>query len=315
LDRASNIDKVVFDKTGTVTSGSMRLADQSALQKLQARDRQALFELCARSTHPTSVVIADALRAYDLKISDDTQSASIIEELPGAGLRSLSEADGEYRLGKSGWAEGGDSAGASAGGTTVFAHQGEVLARFALREEARPDVFDEVHALQREGFEVFLLSGDSEARVRELADALGLPSQHAFAERSPEDKQAWLREHDQGDLLFVGDGINDSLAAQAATCSGTPALDRPFMASHCDFYLSTDRIEPIRSALRYAKRLAQVVRRNLAFALAYNIVAISLAWAGWMSPWLAAILMPACSIFIVLGTTFSLSTRSLAWKS
>jgi Cu2+-exporting ATPase len=87
------------------------------------------------------------------------------------------------------------------------------------------------------------------------------------------------------------------------------------MASHCDFYLSTDRIEPIRSALRYAKRLAQVVRRNLAFALAYNIVAISLAWAGWMSPWLAAILMPASSIFIVLGTTFSLSTRSLAWKS
>jgi Cu2+-exporting ATPase len=86
------------------------------------------------------------------------------------------------------------------------------------------------------------------------------------------------------------------------------------MASHCDFFLGTDRIEPIRSALHYAKRLTKVVRRNLAFALTYNAGAIGLAWAGWMSPWLAAILMPASSILIVMGTTLSLS-RKPAWKS
>lgn len=312
LSRASKVNKVVFDKTGTVTTGSMKLQGNGDIANLAPDDRQALFELCARSTHPTSLVILDALSSYEMKLRDE--GAMEVEEIPGCGLRGQSEG-AEYRLGRPNWAAPEDSSEAQQGGAALFARAGKAVAQFALDEEARPDVHEEVKTLQEEGLEVFLLSGDSDERVTKLSAELGLPEQHAFSQQSPQEKQEWLSKYDQGDLLFVGDGINDSLAAQAATCSGTPALDRPFMASHCDFYLGTDRIAPIRSALHYAKRLAQVVRRNLVFALTYNALAIALAWGGYMSPWLAAILMPASSILIVMSTTFSLSRRSLLWKS
>ena len=313
LDRASKVRKVVFDKTGTVTTGSMMLADTGALEALEPGDRQALFELCARSTHPTSQVILRALARYPLKLDGDA-GARVLEEVAGSGMRSFN-GKVEYRLGRPPWASEGLATDDTASGSTVFTRDGTLLARFVLREQTRPDVQHEVAALRRAGLDVYLLSGDSNQRVAELAHSLGLPADHAIAEHNPVEKQEWLTRHDEGDLLFIGDGINDSLAAQSATCSGTPALDRPFMASHCDFFLGTDRLEPIRSALGYAKKLNQVVRRNLVFALSYNAVAIAMAWAGWMSPWLAAILMPASSILIVLGTTFSLSRRRLQWKS
>ncbi len=314
LDRASRVVKIVFDKTGTVTTGSMKLSGLEAIETLSAKDRQILFELCAGSTHPTSMLILEALSPYKLSLPDESQGATAVEEVAGAGVRGM-VGEAEYRLGRASWAEEASSEECGDQADSVFARDGRLLASFAQHEEARPDVHEEVQSLQEEGFEVFLLSGDSKERVNELSDALGLPEDHAFAQCNPVAKQDWLREHDQGDLLFVGDGINDSLAAQTATCSGTPALDRPFMAAHCDFFLGTDRIHPIRNALRYARKLTGVVRRNLVFALAYNILAISLAWAGLMSPWLAAILMPASSILIVMTTAFSLTQRSLQWKS
>jgi Cu2+-exporting ATPase len=305
LHRASQIKKVVFDKTGTVTTGSMKLEDGGSIAGFDDASRQALFDLCARSTHPTSAILFEALKPYGLRLREGLE----VQEIPGKGLLARI-GEHEFRLGLASWACSESPAAA-----TLFCRDGVELARFSIREEPRPDVREELDALEREGFDVFLLSGDSEARVQGLSEELGLDRSHAFAERNPEDKRAWLEANDHGDMLFVGDGINDSLAAQTATCSGTPALDRPYMASHCDFYLGTDRLAPIRSALHAAKKLAHVIRRNLAFALTYNALAIGLAWAGFMSPWLAAILMPASSIAIVLATTATLSPRSASWKS
>jgi Cu2+-exporting ATPase len=114
---------------------------------------------------------------------------------------------------------------------------------------------------------------------------------------------------------MIGDGINDSLVVARAFCSGTPAIDRPFMAARSDFYFVTPGLRCIRLALAAAQKLGEVRRRNLALALAYNVLSISLAYAGVMSPLACAVFMPASSLTTILATTFSLNARSPLWRS
>jgi Cu2+-exporting ATPase len=87
------------------------------------------------------------------------------------------------------------------------------------------------------------------------------------------------------------------------------------MPARSDFYFVTPGLGPLALALRASEALAQVVRRNLTFAVLYNAVAVSLAWAGLMKPWVAAVLMPSSSLLILAFTTWSLSKRSALWRS
>jgi Cu2+-exporting ATPase len=162
---------------------------------------------------------------------------------------------------------------------------------------------------------VWLLSGDDPARVTQTARVAGIPSDHAVGHASAEGKASFAARHDHRDLLMIGDGINDSLVVAQAFCSGTPAIDRPFMAARSDFYFVTPGLRCIRLALRAATKLAEVRRRNLTIAVAYNVLTVSLAYAGVMSPLLCAVLMPASSLTTILAAMASLSPGRPLWRS
>ncbi len=162
---------------------------------------------------------------------------------------------------------------------------------------------------------MWILSGDAQPRVRALAARLGIPEDRAIGESTPEAKARFLEVHDHADTLMIGDGINDSLAVARAFCSGTPAIDRPFRPARSDFFFTTPGLRPIRLALLASRELSRVTRRNIAFAVAYNAISISLAHAGLMSPLLCAVVMPVSSLTIVAATLASLSERSPLWKS
>ena len=136
-----------------------------------------------------------------------------------------------------------------------------------------PALATRCRALEREGYESWVLSGDSAEATRTMAVECGIDGARAFGARTPEGKAAWLHKlvaSDAKKTLFVGDGINDSLVAEEAYCAGTPAIDRPFMAARCDFYFVSPGLGPVRAALHMSKRLARVVRTNLAIAIFYN---------------------------------------------
>ncbi|UJR79453.1 heavy metal translocating P-type ATPase [Sandaracinus amylolyticus] len=301
LDRVPAIRRVVFDKTGTLTTGAPELAEVAALAALSDEARDALADLVARSTHPKSLAVRSAL-GESVAVREDV----IVEEHAGRGLEA--RIDGvTWRLGRAGWAGEGD-------GEMLLAKDGEVLATLRTREAIRPDAREEIAALAAEGHEVWILSGDEPARVRVLAAQLGIPGERAIGGCSPEGKAAWIREHDRGDTLFVGDGINDGPAAEIAFVSGTPAVDRPFLPSRADFWFTTPGLGPIRALLHVGSRMRRIARRNLVIAVAYNTIAVSLCVAGHMQPWLAAVMMPASSLVVIGATAFSLS-RGAAWQS
>ena len=311
LDRAAEIDRVVFDKTGTLTTGALVVADTAPLARLSRRERNVAYALAVRSSHPKSRAVAEALASLEGGASFTARDE--VREVPGKGLEMVVGAL-VYRLGAPAWAA--PIRDASRASDVVFSCDGKALASLLTKEDLRPDAATEVKALRDAGYDAFVLSGDTPEATQVIAASCGLDAEHAFGSQTPEGKAAWLRDLGPGKTMFVGDGINDSLVAEEAYCAGTPAIDRPFMAARCDFYFVSPGLRPVRAALRMADRLAQVVRMNLAIAIFYNTITVSLAVAGLMTPLLCAVLMPVSSLCTVLATTARLAgRRSSSWMS
>lgn len=303
MDRAREVRRVVFDKTGTLTEGVPALVDRAPLDALDAPARAMLFDLAARSTHPKARAVAAALPAGVLR------DEIVAHEELGRGMQAL--VDGViWRLGRPDWAAPEH---APRGADLVLSRAGQPLAALTTEEALRPDAAREIAALGALGLEAWILSGDAPEKVHALADRLGVPRERAIGGQSPTDKAAWLRRVGADrDALFIGDGINDTLAAEVALVSGTPSIDRPFMPARCDFYFVTAGLAPIRRMLLDARRLRRVVRADLALAVAYNLGAVGLAYAGVVEPWLAAILMPVSSLATIGLTAVALREEG-AW--
>ncbi|MCY1001829.1 heavy metal translocating P-type ATPase metal-binding domain-containing protein [Myxococcus sp. MISCRS1] len=328
LDRLPRVRQVLFDKTGTLTLGRMELVDRSVVESLDDEARDVAFNLASRSNHPVSRCLAEALLRTGARFVPE---ARVIEH-PGQGLEWMRDGV-SWRLGRADWraARGGEvsevaglaslatqsvsvaagttPAPASVGGArgTVLFRDNTRVAAFPLREALRPDARREVSALQAEGHAVWLISGDAPARVRELATSIGVPEARALGGLRPEDKACTVSRLGSTDSLYLGDGVNDSLAFERALCAGTPAIDRPVMPGKSDFFLVGEGLASLREALRLSRELHQVVRRLLTLAIGYNVVAVAVCLVGWMTPLRAAVAMPATSLATVLFTVWSLS--------
>ncbi|WAM24587.1 heavy metal translocating P-type ATPase [Myxococcus sp. NMCA1] len=338
LDRLPRVRKVLFDKTGTLTLGRLELVDRAAVAGLTPASRDIAFDLVSRSNHPASRCLAAALAREGARFNSEAR----VSELAGQGLE-LNRDGVRWRLGRADWAteartvdtwlpereptegvlgEWGNASsrpprpsarvevllsGSGLAAGPVLTRDGVPVAFFQLRESVRPDARREVQALQDEGREVWLISGDSQGRVNDMAAALGIPTQHTLSGQRPEEKAEAVAKLDAADTLYLGDGVNDSLAFERALCAGTPAIDRPVMPGKSDFFLLGEGLGAIREALRLSARLRQVVRRLLALAVGYNVVAVAVCLAGWMTPLRAAVAMPATSLATVLFTVWWLS--------
>ena len=161
-------------------------------------------------------------------------------------------------------------------------------------------------ALQAEGLQVTLLSGDNAARVSRIATELGIDlDRHGV---TPEGKIAFLEDlRARGHRpLMVGDGLNDAAALAAAHVSMAPASasDAGLMAA--DFIFLRDGLESVPRALCLAHRTARIVRQNFALAIGYNFIAVPMAVLGYVTPLVAALAMSTSSV-IVIGNSLRLN--------
>lgn len=301
LDKLPRVRKVLFDKTGTLTLGRLSLVGEAALDELSDENRNALYDMASRSNHPVSRAVARALEKRNAHFDPDAE----VREIPGKGME-LRREGRLFRLGRADWATEGTVSDRAA---TVFSLNGNAAASFRTRETMRADAKGEIARLRDEGLEVWLISGDSEDKVSEMAEALGIDAAHARAKMSPEDKAELVASLDQEDTLFVGDGVNDSLAFSRAYAAGTPAVDRPVLPSRSDFFLLGEGIGGIREAMSLSRHLQRTVRRLICIAVAYNVLAISASMLGWMTPLRAAIAMPSSSILVLAFAVGSMARR------
>lgn len=279
LERLAEVDRVVFDKTGTLSEPAL------ALEPVAEADRPALQEAAAMavtSRHP----LARALVAA----AGPVAAADGVTEHPGQGLSC-----GAARLGSAGFCgvPGGQ------GSELWFTRPGHAPLRFGFVERPREDAAAVVATLARLRLAPLVLSGDRPRAVERLARAVGVAQWEAGL--SPPGKLARIEALAASGhrVLMVGDGLNDGPALAAAFVSASPASAADISQTVADLVFQGEHLAPVTWALSMARRARRAMRQNLALALGYNAVMVPLAAAGWVTPWLAAAAMSASSLLVM----------------
>ena len=271
---------MVFDKTGTLTLENPLLINAEVLEGLDDTARQMLRHLTRGNLHPVSRSLFDALGG----LCDEGLDAEVCEE-PGHGLR-CEHAGAVWALSRP----------QDASADAVFTHDGKMLCAFRFRDALRAESLAQVEALQGRGLRVNILSGDREAKVAAIAKQLHLSAEQWRHGLTPEEKAAWISAHEPQSTLYIGDGANDSLAFDAAACAGSPVTGRSFLEHKADFYFLGHSMRFMSGLLEIAATHRRAVHAVFGFAVSYNIVTVIVGLAGYLSPLLAAILMPLSSL-------------------
>ena len=291
LDQLARATDIVFDKTGTLSDGRPRLAAVEVFSEVfSGIDETRVLRIAAALERDSGHPIASAFAG----ITDGGQ-AQQVRAVPGRGIEGMVEGQ-HWRLGQAGFA-----AGVADDGKVWLGDGQRAAARFTLQESERDDAGAAVAALRAQGLAVHLSSGDAEAAVQRFARQLGIDSVHA--RQSPEDKLAFVRTlQAQGRVVaMVGDGLNDAPVLAGADVSLAVGEGAALAQRASDLVLTGRSLSRVPQAIAVARRTRQVVRQNLGWALAYNLLALPLAAAGLVTPWLAALGMAASSLIVTLN--------------
>lgn len=294
---------LIFDKTGTLTLERPVLANPESVTDLDPTATFALAILTHDSLHPVSRTLLESLGHGGQRMLRESGEAAFVEDVPGMG-RLVVIGGSTWSLGRPGWVAQAfrpQPTDPQIDHIPAHHHDAELrrdrhsVARFRFRETLRPDAAAALDELRKLGYRMVILSGDRPEKVEAAAERLGIARGDAHASLTPQEKEKLVHEIDKHDTLFLGDGANDSLAFNAAWTTGTPVVDRSLLESKADFYFLGQGLRFLPLLLALAKRRRRAVSAAFAFALIYNIAAVSAALAGWMNPLVAAIIMPLSS--------------------
>jgi Cu2+-exporting ATPase len=300
LETLARASHVIFDKTGTLTEGRLRLERVELLGTVNRTDcLQFAAALEQHSEHPIA-------RALCAETSDGLQAENVTAQA-GLGIEGWI-AGQRYRIGipefvleLQGEAKADGKTGAEGQAGVLLGNDQGLLAHFTFADRLRERAAETVHRLKNLGIEVELLSGDQSSTVQAVADELGIDQ---FESRCrPEDKLARIHVlQQQGAVVaMVGDGVNDAPVLAGAQVSLAMGGGTQLAHASADMVLLSEQLPHLVTAIRASRRTLAVIRQNLAWALVYNLVALPLAAAGWIAPWMAAIGMSTSSLVVVIN--------------
>lgn len=287
MERLAGIDAVVFDKTGTLTLGALRLVNGN---RIASADMVVAAQLAAHSRHPVARAIAEANPGASLQ----PDLVDRVHEVPGVGLE-VSMNGSVWRLGRAQWAlkDAGEAIG------TVLSRDGVLCACFLCEDRLRVGAAETVAELAGQGLVVEMLTGDHNANAKVTARQAGIDAYRSGM--LPGEKVTHIAAlADNGrNVLMVGDGLNDVPALAAAHVSMAPATAADIGRNAADFVFLRESLAVIPFALEISRKAGRLIRQNLAFAIAYNFVAVPIAIFGYVTPLIAAIAMSLSSIVVI----------------
>ena len=304
IESLAKIKKVVFDKTGTLTRVENDQMEYEG-EELADETKSWIFSLVRHSNHPISRQISNRFR------NSKPLSVRHFEELKGKGISGVVDGH-KLRIGSPRFI----SKHKGPKKNVLVEIDGQVIGAFILQNHYRKGVSDVLQTLKMH-LKLFLLSGDNETEKNNLLPLFQLEERMFFNQR-PEEKLQFIRDLQSGDqhVAMVGDGLNDAGALSQSQVGIVVTENTSNFTPACDIILDADQFEKLPLLFSFAKTSIRLVYIAYAIALVYNIIGLTYAVQGVLSPVIAAILMPASSITIVLfgvGASTWLAHREKIW--
>ncbi|GGY84690.1 copper-translocating P-type ATPase [Marinobacter zhanjiangensis] len=296
LETLGDIDTVVFDKTGTLTEGRLHLLNVAPEGDLSEQQVLAIAAGLERhSEHPIAGVFKGMAEEPVEQVNNHLGQGltgswrgkpavighrEFVSEHVGRALTPPEDAQGIDL-----W----------------LAIDGQVQACLLIDDRVRADAYDAIRTLQARNISTVMLSGDRSSHVERVARELGIDE--AIGGASPEDKLARLQSLAEGDhkIMMVGDGLNDLPSMAGASVSVAMGSATDLTQLRADAILLSGNLQLLVKAIDASRETRRIIRQNMMWALGYNLLALPLAAAGLVPPWLAAIGMSASSLVVVLN--------------
>ncbi len=289
LERIARVSQVFLDKTGTLTAGNLSL-QEVRLENGERREHVlAMAKALQRSSHHP------VARAFD----DIDSSLEVIEPevFPGRGVGGrigdavcfMGQVDGLTPPGPTGlWA--------------AMTCDGHLVAWFRFEDRLRGATSELLADFKSLGKKLCVVTGDTSASGRAMLEALG-PGEVHIGQKPEQKAQLVAARQSEGEyVLMVGDGVNDTLAMATADTSIAVRPADISVQDAADAVLLHSDIRIIGDVCRYGTRIRQIIRQNMMWAVAYNLLALPLAVSGFLVPWMAALGMSASSLLVVANS-------------
>ena len=303
LESSRAIDTVVLDKTGTVTTGQMTVTGVLAVPGVSRGD---LLRFAGAVEQASEHAVAAAVTALAAAETAPLPDADGFRALPGLGARGTVGGH-EVTVGRAtlfadippavaAWCREQEQAGCT---TVLVSWDAAVRGALAVRDTVKPSAPAAVARLRDLGLHPVLLTGDNAATAHAVGDAAGIGE--VLAEALPADKARVISDLQAGgrSAAMVGDGVNDAPALAAAQLGLALGSGTDVAIVAADMILLRDDLQAVPDAIALARATFRTIRRNLAWAFCYNVLAIPLAALGLLNPLLAAAAMTLSSVFVV----------------
>ena len=292
IEHFAGIDHVVFDKTGTLT-----VPDEEVLEyygkPLTRQQEEWLAAVASQSNHPLSRALAKHIYA------PTRMEVMNLKEIPGKGLSA--EVNGnQIQIGSAEYVKGVSPR--NKGTVIHFSINEELTGYFEVRNFYRQDLDSLIRSLKKD-HEISVLSGDNDQEKDHLRKLLGPQSTILFQQR-PEDKLEYIRQLQQQGrkVMMIGDGLNDAGALKQSNMGIAVSGQVNNFTPSSDAIIAAAELGRLPRFIRLCKANRSIVMASFVLSIAYNIIGLSFAVQGNLSPLVAAILMPSSSLSIVLIT-------------
>ena len=305
IEKLLHITHVVFDKTGTITYNQAGIVHYEGIE-VEKEDFRRIKALAMNSTHPLSRLLAESINE-----STDNITLEKYAEITGAGLQA--EVAGHfYKLGN--WdfvREKEEENPASSGATQIFVSKNrKVLGMFRIENKYREGIREVAEELKK-SYRFSILTGDNESEEGRLKEIFGDDAIYRFRQ-SPQDKLDYIAElQRKGEkVLMIGDGLNDAGALQQSDVGISVTDDTTSFTPASDAIMTSGSLKYLTKFIDFSRAAHRIVIAAFIISFIYNILGISFAITGKLSPLIAAILMPLSSISVVIFATTV--TRAMA---